>query len=103
MLHRMRSLIEVSPDVAKKEILKAFKQAKCHYQETGDLLGCNQHTVTRWARMLGIKEELDAMEERAKEEGWFHGRHGGAGYHKNPELRAKRAKRTRAANKKKAA
>lgn len=95
MLHEFRSLITVHPEKASKALLDAFKKAKCHYGDASVLLGCNQHTFTRWARMLGIEEDLVLLEAKAKVEGWHHGRSGGAGYHKNPELRAKRASRTR--------
>ena len=98
MLHRMRSQIEVNPDAARREIIKAFTKAKCHYQDASELLGCKAHTLTRWARLLGIKDELEAIELRAEAEGWHHGRKGGAGFHRDPELRVKRSKRTREAN-----
>lgn len=91
-------MIEVDPNTAREELISAFKKAKCHYQKAADILGCKSHTFTRWARLLGIKEKLEAMEERAEKEGWHHGQKGGAGHHKDPELRVKRAIRTRRAN-----
>lgn len=98
MLHKMRSMIEIEPEAARKEMIDAFVKAKCHYQDASDIIGCKPHTFTRWARLLGIKEKLEKLEAKAEKEGWHHGRKGGAGFHKNPELRVKRARRTRAAS-----
>jgi len=98
MLHKMRSLIEINPETAKREMLKAFRDASCHYQDAAERIGCKAHTFTRWARLLGIKEALEALEEKAEKEGWHHGRKGGAGFHADPTTRAKRARKTRAAN-----
>lgn len=103
MRHRMMSIIEIDPDSARKEIVAAFVKAQCHYKETAEILGCKSHTVTRWARALGIKDELAKIEARAEKEGWHHGKKGGAGYHRDPELRVKRALRTRKKRKKAAA
>lgn len=96
--HKMRALIELKPNEAKETILDAFTKAKCHYQETAKILGCEMHSVTRWADLLGIRDKLRRIEERARKEGWHHGREGGAGYHKDPEDRARKASRTRRRN-----
>lgn len=93
--HKMRALIELSPGEAKEMIISAFKKAKCHYAVAAKILGCKQHSVTRWARILGIHEKLEQIEARAEREGWHHGRKGGAGFHKDPEARARKASRTR--------
>lgn len=101
--HKIRALIEVDPAKAKAMILEAFEKAKCHYARAAKILGCETHSVTRWADQLGIREKLQKLEDRAEKEGWHHGSKGGAGYHTNPELRAKRASRTRKAKAKAAA
>lgn len=100
MLYRMRSLIEVSPEEARKVLIKAFAEARCHGGDTATALGCKYPTLTRWVTLLGMKDVMRDLEQKAKQEGWHHGRKGGAAYHTNPELRAKRALRTRNVNKK---
>lgn len=106
----MRSLIEIKPDEARALVIDAFTKAKCHHLTAGALLGCNAHTFTRWARMLGIKEKLETIAARAleldtKDEERLgrplteklrrhHNKKGGAGCHKNAKLRVKRTKAT---------
>lgn len=93
--HILRSLIEVDPKKAKVKIFGAFTKAQCHYGETAKILGCEAHSVSRWAEKLGIREILRKIEARALREGWHHGRKGGGGYHKDPVARMEKARTTR--------
>lgn len=98
MLHRLRSLIEIDPRAATHELITAFRNAKCHYQRAAESVGCTAHTFTRWARLLGIVDQLDQIEREAKADEWHHGRLGGAGYHRDPIARVAKSRQTRVAN-----
>lgn len=97
--HKMLSLIDVDPAAAKKQILAAYRKAKCHTADAAKELGCNAHTFLRWVRTLGIDEELAALSRRATREGWHHGRLGGAHFHRNPEERVRKTSASRRARK----
>lgn len=71
---RIRALVVVDPEAARKELLAAFQEAKASRRDAAKLLGCDEDTFARWADMLGARAELDVIEERAKEQGWHHGR-----------------------------
>lgn len=101
--HKIRALIDVDPAAARKVILDAYVKARCHIGDAAELLGCRRHAFTRWAVVLGMEDSLLEVAERAKREGWHHGRVGGGGLHRDPQARIRnvrrawRAKRERAA------
>lgn len=101
-MHTMLALVKVDPDKARKRIIDAFVKGEAHYQRAAALLDCHHHSYTRWAEMLGIKKELEKLEAKAEKEGWHHGVHGGAQFHKEAGAQVKAA-RTRKKNKKKLA
>lgn len=71
--HKMTALIQVAPDAARKEILRAFVEARCHQGEASRILGCEQHTFINWVNRLGMRADLEVVTEAAKKEGWHHG------------------------------
>lgn len=95
--HRMTALMALDPDAARKQLLSAFVKANCHYRNAAAIVGCGVHSFARWASQLGIRDRLRALEEQAEREGWHHGKKGGAGYHKDPAERARKASETRKA------
>ena len=98
MSHRMKALIEIDPAKARAEITDAFTKARCHYQDAAALLGATAQTYRRWARLLGVKGKLEALDEKARKQGWHHGRTGGAGFHKDPTERVAKSLETRRLN-----
>lgn len=80
--HRLAALIEVDPVAAKREIAKAFVNARASRADAASLLSCRRSTFMQWVAKLGMGPELDAIETEAKQKGWHHGRLGGAGCHK---------------------
>jgi len=105
MLHKMRSLIDIDPDKARTELVRAFRESGCHNQIAAEIVGCKAHTFIRWARLLGIKDELDALKSAylKSENRVRHINRGGAGYHVDPAARAAKAAATREAKKRAAA
>lgn len=102
MSYRMKSLIEVDPKAAAEEILRAFEKAKCHVGDSAELLGCQRQTFARWVKLLKLDKDLKRLAKRAEKEGWHHGRKGGAGFHRDPEKRIAKYRRTRAKRRKEA-
>jgi hypothetical protein len=98
-MRHLMALIEINPVQAKREIIEAFVACKCHYGRTHKKLGCSVQSLARWVRALGIKERLVAIEQKALNEGWHHGIHGGAQYHRNKAAAAAKRELTRRTNK----
>jgi len=90
MRHTFAALIQVAPEKASKQLVATFKANKCHYGRTCKSLGCSPQTLARWTKQLDIKGELEAMEQKAQAEGWHHGIHGGAQFHKDPKAAAQK-------------
>lgn len=83
MRHHMLALIELRPEEARRKIVATFRSAKCHYGQTAKALGCSHGTLNRWLATLGVKQACQELEKKAEEEGWHHGIHGGAQYHRD--------------------
>ncbi len=83
--HQMRSLIDVDPDRARREILAAVRKAKMHMGEAAKALECRQQTLLSWVRALDLEQEIDEMRETAKRNGWHHDRLGGPSFHRDPD------------------
>lgn len=95
--HRMRAMIEIDPKGAARVILEAFRAEGAHRGKTAERIGCEAKALARWARQLGIDGTMRDLEDRAIAEGWHHGSKGGAGDHRDPEARARKASTTRRA------
>jgi hypothetical protein len=67
-------LVRLDPKRASKVILDAFRKAKTHHGETAKLLDCSTSTLNAWMRVLQLKPTMDEMIEKAKKQGWHHGR-----------------------------
>ena len=101
--HSLAEMIESKPEEATRKICEAYRAAFCHLADTAEVLGCGRATLFRWIAKLGIEKELKSIEKRSILEGWHHGRLGGAGNHRDPVDRARKASATRRSRKKKAA
>jgi hypothetical protein len=66
--------IRLLPDEARQEITDAFVQARCHRTRAAEALGCTLGTLISWIDRLNLREAFKEIEERAKKEGWHHGR-----------------------------
>lgn len=88
--HAMGSLVHVDPGEARARLTRAFVQARAHRGDAARVLGCRYATFCKWCALVGV--DLDALERRAKTEGWHHGREGGKPYQRGGRLhRARRA------------
>lgn len=71
------ALVVAKPPEAAREIKAAYVRAKCCQNTTAAELGASLNTFRRWVEQLGLGEALAALEAKALEEGWHHGRVGG--------------------------
>lgn len=92
--HKIGMMVDIAPDAAKKKILKVYRDTGCNMSETAEMLVCNAKTLHRWIMKLGIRDEMKKLEEKSLAEGWHHGRRGGAGYHRDPGERVRKARET---------
>jgi hypothetical protein len=81
------------PEEAKAEFLTAFEKVKGRRSALLKALNCSSYSLFySWVEALGI--DLAKLDKAGTAMGWPVRRSGGAGFHKDPDLRAKRAKRT---------
>ncbi len=73
----MSALVVLEPETVREAIRHAFREAGCDRSIASRNLGCARATYHRWTVRLGMVEELEAVELRARAEGWHHGREGG--------------------------
>ena len=74
---RFEAMMLIDPIAAKKEIIKAFRDAHAHRGDLADFLGVSRKVLYGWIDRLGLADVLDRIEETAKKAGWHHGRLGG--------------------------
>lgn len=75
---KITALIDIDPAKAEGQIIAAFYDAKASRMEAAKLLGVTRGTLASWIDKLAMWSALERLEEQAKDEGWHHGRLGGA-------------------------
>lgn len=69
----MTALIVVDPAQARREIRNAMTRAGGVRDRAAELMGCGRATFHRWVVRLGMAEDLDRIEAKAKREKWYGG------------------------------
>ncbi len=75
--HEISALIRVQPAEAAKRILAALRETGMHKGEAAKRLGCAHSTLLSWIAQLHLAQKIEALAEKARKEGWHHGRLGG--------------------------
>lgn len=73
--HKLAALMQLDPVAARVQIVAALESSGMHMEAAAQALGCAHNTMLRWIERLEI--DVDALRERARDEGWHHDRHGG--------------------------
>lgn len=74
---RLGAMLLIAPDSLRREMLRALREAQASEIVAAEKLGIAVRTWDGWVAKLGLEAEIELLKERARAQGWHHGRHGG--------------------------
>lgn len=90
----MTYLIRFNPDEARRRILAALREAKCHRGRAAELLSITQGSLIKYVNMLALKDAIRQLDAQSYAEGWRDASAGLGGARPNagrPRLKEKKA------------
>jgi hypothetical protein len=80
--HVIKALIKLDRRRARREVKRAYVDARCSITDAALSMGCRRRTFLLWARELGLEEWFRKTKLIAERDGWHHEKVGGGGCHK---------------------
>ncbi len=76
-MHDFTAQVVANPKAAADAMVAAYTKARACAADTAVAMGVSLYTWLSWVERLGLDARLGAVAEKAKAEGWHHGRLGG--------------------------
>ena len=81
-MNEFSALVVVHPKQAAEKLVAVYTKARACQEDAAAACGVCINTWMRWVERLDLSATLEAVAEKARAEGWHHGRVGGRPTHR---------------------